>query len=224
MFVSFGVRSADNPRLWDMGLHINTNGFGLGSTLRLSENRMIDVDFSSFKHQRESKVVNHNFENKLPFVFGKLYHTGNFRITYGVSKNLIQKQNQGDVTVDLRMSAGLAIATLRPVYLRLAEFDGDKDVYHIVKYTPENVPSTSDVVGYAHSGYGWDEINYKPGLTSKTGIALTWQNPATLARSIGVGTNVNYFPKGLNIMAFEPTQYLFVSGYIEFKLVFNSRN
>jgi len=185
---------------------LKTNGVGLSFTRTVNKSDKIAnyfySDFVSHKHIKESKVVNHKAENKMPYVFGKQFHTAIARTAFGFSKPLVRPIFPNGLSIDIQGGIGLSMACQRPVYLRVQTVANDQSTIEIVKYSSTSVSSAQEIIGYAKNGEGWDELIYKPGVLLKMETSFTWNDFDQLAKRIHIGASVDYFPKGLSIMSF----------------------
>lgn len=205
-FVAGPVNAQNGVKEIGFGFLLKTNGVGASFSRSVYKTdhlaQYFYADFVSHKHIKESKVVNHKAENKMPYVFGKQYHTAITRTAFGFSKPLVRPIFPNGLSIDVQAGVGLSVATQRPVYLRVQTVANDQSTIEIVKYSPQNVPTAQEIIGYARNGEGWDELIYKPGVLFKMETSFTWNDYDQLAKRVHVGASVDYFPKGLSIMAF----------------------
>lgn len=217
---------------------VSVSGFGCGFVLRsngvgITAQRLVNTgrdgwkhqfyaDFVTHKHVRESKVVNHKVENKMPFVFGKLNHTALTRLGYGFSKTLVPMGRFNRVGIDFQSAIGLSLGIQRPVYVRIEEFEGDVQLIKSVRYTPENVPDADKIIGYARNGEGWNELSYRPGVLARMNFAIHWQEYSQVAKQVNLGCALDYFPGGLPIMAFDPNPKLYPTFFVGFMWLFGN--
>lgn len=207
------------------GLMVKSNGIGLNYQQQVSANKKIGryyyADFGSFKHSNESKIVNHKVENKMPFVYGKLFHTAVVRGASGVSVQLAKPSKLNNISVDLQAAAGFALGVQRPVYLRIETIENDQKTVKNVPYTRESVPTSENIIGYAKNGEGWSELKYRPGMAGVFNVAFSWDQYAQVTKRLNVGASLDYYPKGLPIMAFRPNPKLNATFFVGFMWVIN---
>lgn len=207
---------------------VRSNGMGLAfqkqsPVLRSGISRHYYVDFVTHKHLRESKIVNHKVENKMPYVFGKLNHNALTRFAFGFSKALVDRSGFNNVGVSFQGGLGLSVAAQRPVYVRVEAFEDDVQIVKNVKYTPQNVPDSEKIIGYSRNGEGWDELTYRPGLVARANFAINWKEYSRSSKQVNVGATLDYFPNGLPIMAFVKNPSLYPTFYIGFMWGFQTR-
>lgn len=208
-----------------VGVVLRNNGLGLSYQYQSlpvigSFSRWLYADFTTFRHNRESKVVNHQVENRMPFVYGKLNHTGFARLNYGVSRRLVQRGIHNSIGLDIQVGMGMTAAFQRPVYLSVERIRDDQKVVEFVKYSPEEVPDSDQIIGYARNGEGWDQLEVRPGISATFNTAFTWSDYAHFVKRVNLGASVSYFPGGLPIMAFRDNPKLNTSFFVGFMWVF----
>lgn len=210
------------------GATIRSNGFGLAFQKEVgyanrSTARYYYADFVTHKHNKESKIVNHQVENKMPYVFGKLNHTALGRLGVGVSRSLVNKSDFNNVGIRFQAALGMSLGIQRPVYLRVEEFEGDIQIIQNVRYSPTAVPDSKKVIGYARNGDGWDQLSYKPGILAKANVSINWQEYSRSSKQINLGATIDYFPGGLPIMAFTHNPKVYPTFFLGFMWVFQTR-
>jgi hypothetical protein len=197
---------SSKTKSYGIGGHLISNGVGLSYHQQKYAQKRFDrffyADFGSFKHTNEAKVVNHKVENKMPYVYGKLFHTANAKALAGLSIAVTRPNLQNGVAIDIQGGVGFSIGIQRPVYLRIETIENDQKTVKNVKYSPSSVSNAEPIIGYSRNGQGWRELEYRPGLVARFNVAFTWDEFAQVAKRVYVGTSLNYFPNGLPIMAF----------------------
>ncbi|MFT5725307.1 MAG: hypothetical protein ACI9JN_002431 [Bacteroidia bacterium] len=210
---------------YGMGFQVKSNGFGFAYQQQNFSYKHFDryyyVDFGSFKHTNESKIVNHKVENKMPYVYGKLFHTAVLRAASGVSLTLVKPNLQNDIAIDIQGALGLSIGLQRPVYLRIETLENDQKTVKTIKYSRGDVPTSEDIIGYSKNGEGWGALEYRPGVVGHFNVAFSWDEFAQVSKRVNVGGSLDYFPQGLPIMAFDQNPKLNATFYIGFMWVIN---
>jgi hypothetical protein len=210
---------------YGIGVKVKSNGIGLAYQQQFHKSqhlsRFVYADFGSFKHTNESKIVNHKAENKMPFVYGKLFHTARCRALYGVSMRLIQPRKYNHVAVDIQGSGGIAIGIQRPVYLRIETIENDQKTVKNVKYSRQNVADAEPIIGYSKNGEGWKELEYRPGASSLINVSFTWNEFTQVSKRVNIGASMDYYPGGLPIMAFGQNPKLNATFFVGFMWVIN---
>jgi hypothetical protein len=220
--------AVDQVGNWGLGLQWRNNGLGVSfqkmsaSVNRVGVNRYYYADFVSHKHLKESKIVNHEVENKTPYVFGKLNHVGLARFGYGFSKALTERTRFNNFDIQWQSVIGPTLGIQRPTYVRVEVTNNDVLGYANVRYTPESVPDTDRIIGYSRNGDGWDELTYKPGVLFRTNVALNWHEYTRVSKQVNFGLAIDYFPDGLPIMAFTNNPKLYYTYFIGFMWVFET--
>lgn len=230
MVISIGVQAQEtepflHQKSYGFGLAVRSNGVGVSFQKQTNSsnqlNRFYYADFGTFKHTNESKIVNHKVENKMPYVYGKLFHTAVTRGIVGADVDLVKAHRYNTVSVNVQTGIGLTMAAQRPVYLRIETIENDQKTVKNVKYTREAVPTAEHIIGYAKNGNGWDELTYRPGIAGMFNMAFTWNDYAQVSKRVNVGATLDYYPNGLPIMSIAPNPKLNATFFVGFMWVLN---
>lgn len=210
------------------GLSLKSNGVGLtamhGQALqRPYTQRLLILDIVSTKHQREVKIVNQGAQNPSAYVFGKLYHTMFTRAGYGYGKALIHRSASNKLGVEVMALVGPTLAARRPVYLDVMSFRINDQVAIInsERYNPEIHMNQNNIVGYSRRSKGWKAINYTAGIGFRPALNFYWGNYNQTFKQVHLGAMIDYFPSGLEIMAFGENPNVYFSPYLSFLWSFN---
>ncbi len=220
--------AVDQVGNWGLGLQWRNNGLGVNfqkmsaTVNRYGVNPYYYADFVSHRHLKESKIVNHEVENKTPYVFGKLNHVALARFGYGFSKSLTQRTRFNNFDLQWQTVVGPTFGLQRPTYVRVENMINDEVRFESVRYTPESVPDGERILGYARNGDGWDELTYKPGVLFRTNVALNWHEYTRVSKQVNFGLTIDYFPDGLPIMAFTQNPKLYYTYFVSFMWLFET--
>lgn len=228
--IPFAVCAQENDLLlkqksYGMGVMVKSNGVGVVYQQQSYTKRQVEryfyADFGSFKHINESKTVNHKVENKMPFVYGKMFHTAVLRGAAGLSHGLVRPTQFNNVSVDIQAGTGLSLGIQRPVYLRIETIENDQKAVKNIQYSRKTVPSSESIIGYAKNGEGWSELEYRPGVVGVFNLAFSWNQYAQVSKRLNVGGSLDYYPSGLPIMAFGQNPKLNATFFVGFMWVLN---
>ena len=67
-------------------------------------------------------------------------------------------------------------------------------------------------------GMGWDELNYRPGLTLKGGMLIDWGAWDGLVKSMEVGVCGDFYFKKIPMMVYEENTPVFINLYLNLHL------
>ena len=202
---------------------VTVHVLGMGANLRKGVNktffnsRLFEIEVVSMKHPKQVRVVKPYYYNSKSFVYGKLNHVYILRAGYGFKKLLNRKPYWGGVELRLLYMGGVSLAFAKPVYL----YFWDPTMMFIVeeKYNPDNPFHGEEFIyGRAPFTNGFDQIKIYPGIYAKAGLNFEFGALNTKIRALEAGGTVEYFPKEIPIMAFNPAQNFFLTFYINFSL------
>jgi hypothetical protein len=188
------------------GFVLRNNGIGLIYTNYRFQNskfnRIVESEIVNHRHPKEVKIINTVARDPSPYVYGKLNKIAVLRLNVGINKALSEMDENGNTGLSFSITSGVAAAILKPVFL---------DIYHpsikgdgIVlseRYNPENQINQQDIIGYSNSRFGWNLLTYSPAINLKTSLDIKWGNFSNSVKLIRIGTQIEFFPFGLKVMA-----------------------
>ncbi|MCC6720655.1 MAG: hypothetical protein IT243_00520 [Bacteroidia bacterium] len=180
-------------------------GIALQKKLETDKNfgKQYDIEFAGYKHPKEIKTFNSEIANSTPFVFGKLNKVAILKAKYSISKNISEFTDDQRIGIDILIGGGIAFGILKPVYINQVYPDGHGfEIIVSEKYNPEKHKDISSISGYSDFRTGLNETTYKTGITATLGIGFTWGYFDNYPKRLETGYFIEYFPKGLPIMAF----------------------
>jgi len=211
-------------RQWSLGAQLNSNGWGLkfrkGYNLTALKQFMWELEWSTYKSAKEVKIVNQMYSNSKPFIFGKLNYVSFLRGGVGLNKILNRNPYWGGVQVSWLVYGGLSIGITKPAYVYVVyPTTGFNYELREQKYSPD---INSDYI-YGRGSFlsGILELNFYPGLYSKTGFDFEFGSKIRMISSLEAGGILDYSPVTIPIMAFNPKQSFFLTVYVS--LMFGKR-
>jgi hypothetical protein len=216
------------PANLGVGLTLKSNGYGLfiqaGKATQYNHiQRLLSVDIVTAKHQREVKIMNQGAQNPSPYVFGKLYHSMFARAAFGYGKSVIHRSQTNKLGVELLALIGPTLSIQRPVYLDIMSF-GINDQIAIINselYNPDVHKNQNNIVGYSRKSKDLKTLKYTAGIGFKPAINFYWGNYSQSVKQLHLGMMIDYFPTGLEIMAFGENPNVYFSPYLTFVWSFN---
>ncbi len=196
---------------------------GMGGNFRRGVNktyfnsRIFEVEFVSMKHPKQIRVINPYYYNAKSYVYGKLNHVYILRAGYGFKKLLNRKPYWGGIELRVLYMGGISLAFAKPVYLYF--WDETYSYVKEEKYNPDNYYHNSEYIyGRAPFSDGLGELKVYPGIFAKAGLNFEFGALNSKIRALEAGGVVEYFPKAIPIMAFNPAQNFMVTFYLNFSL------
>jgi hypothetical protein len=203
------------------GIMIHNQGLGfnfrMGRNKSFFNSRIIEIEGVSMKHPKQIRVINPYYYNARSYVYGKLNHVYMLRAGYGYKKLLNRKPYWGGVELRLLYLGGISVAFAKPVYL----YFWDETYSYITeeRYDPGNYYHNAEYIyGRAPFTNGFGEISVYPGIYAKLGLNFEFGEYNSKIRALEAGTNIEFFPVSIPIMAFNPEQNFFITFYINFHL------
>ncbi|MCF8303043.1 MAG: hypothetical protein K9I94_07190 [Bacteroidales bacterium] len=206
------------------GVFLHTTGWGLQfrkwDNITFFKQRMLELEFEEIKSAKEKKTINPYFANAKRYVFGKLNNFYVLRAGYGIQNLLNEKPYWGGVSVSYFYYGGLAAGIVKPVYIYMIEYDIISTYYleySLVseRYDPDK-HFADNIYGKAPFTDGIENIKFRPGLYGKFGFSFEFGDRNQSIKTLDVGASLEFYPKGIQLMAFNPTQNFFLNGYVAF--------
>lgn len=196
--------------------------FRRGRQVHAKRKYMYEVDASNYKHAKEVKSFNSNVSSSKGYLFGKVNSILLFRGGVGFQNTLFQKTNKKNVQIRYSTFLGGVLALAKPVYLDYRYFDVVNKVETIEtkRFDPYH-PDQANIVGKSNFFEGIGRTKVVPGVYAKFGLSFEYGDRYNKIKAIEVGTIADFYPTGLEIMARNRNQYLFMSLYI--KMVFGKK-
>lgn len=200
---------------------IHTQGLGLGyRTGRIQsiyKTTYWDFEVNYMRSQKQVKLI--NLYGTTSFVYGKLNDMLILQSGYETQRRIFGKPYWGGVELRWIYEAGVSLALLKPYYYTVvvATTSSSGQYNQTIEYqTFENSGQWIDILGKAPFKYGLTEIKFRPGIHAKGGMSFEIGTNSTRAQSIEVGAVATYFPQGINLMAQNPTEYVFLTLYLSY--------
>jgi len=197
-----------------LGLGLN---FRKGINKTFFNSRIIEVEVVSMKHPKQIRMINPYYYNAKSFVYGKMNHVYFLRAGYGHKRLLNRKPYWGGVELRVLYMGGFTLAIAKPVYLYF--WDETYSFIKEEKYNPDNYYHSAEYIyGRAPFFDGIGEMKVYPGIFAKAALNFEFGALNSKIRALEAGGTVEYFPKSIPIMAFNPAQNFFATFYLNFSL------
>lgn len=207
---------------WSLGIHFNTNGWGLkfrdGRNITALRQRLFEIEFSTFKSQKEIKTVNPYFSDSKSYVYGKLNYVYFLRGGIGYQHILNRKPYWGGVQLSAFYYGGLSVGITKPVYLYIIHLVSATE-YEVLqeRYDPE-LHFVDNIYGRAPFLTGILNLQFFPGIYAKGGLEFEFGTKNRAIKSLEAGVNLDFSPIPIAVMAYNPKQHFFLVLYLSFSL------
>jgi len=179
------------------GLELNSNGITLnyryGKRINGFNKRMIDINFTYLRHEKEKKREVINSIDR--FSYGKANTCFLLQAGTGRQTEVFAKQDRGGISVRYYYHYGATLAILKPIY-----YDIDYG-YGIISEKFNSNHHYQYVTGTSSFFKGIDEVQFLPGGYVSGGLIFEFSKQKETLSALEVGTSFNAFPKPVEIMA-----------------------
>jgi hypothetical protein len=181
------------------GIMFHTSGYGLNFRYLKFKDGFIkkgfEFDMASLRHPKEVKSPSQYYYNSAKsFVFGKINGLYTFRLGYGRDKVLIDKTDQGTVSISWLTFGGASLGMVKPIYLEiLKETSQGLQIISTERYNPE-IHNYQVIYGQAPFFTGIENSTLRAGVYLKTGFAFDYNWYDNKVTTLEVGAILDYFP------------------------------
>lgn len=199
-------------------VYANTRGFGIlfrrGKHITAKTRSFYEIDAQTLKHPKEVKVTG-DAQDKKRFVYGKLNSVFLLRGAVGFQHVLFSKADNNAVEVRYSYSLGPTLAFAKPYYVQKNNLFGNEARQETVPFNEKTFTQDS-VIGRGAFTDGLTEIKIYPGVNAKFNLSFEYAPYTNLIRAIETGISVDYFPKGLPMMAHNPAENVIITFHVGF--------
>ena len=199
-------------------IYADTRGFGIlfrrGKHVTAKTRSYFELDAQNLKHPKEVKVTG-DAQDRKRFVYGKINNVLLLRGAVGLQNVLFSKADNKAVEVRYSYSIGPTIAFLKPYYVQKTNNLRNELNQKTVKFNEDTFTQDS-VIGRGAFTDGLSEIKVYPGINAKFNLSFEYAPYTNLIRAIETGISLDYFPKGLQIMARNPSENIIITFHVGF--------
>jgi len=201
-------------------IYASTRGYGIlfrqGKHVTAKTRSFYEIDLQTLKYPKEVKSQG-EAEDRRRFVYGKLNTVFLLRGGLGLQNVLFEKADNKAVEVRYSYSIGPVFAFAKPYYLQVYKTSGARQTDY-VKFDTENFTPDSNAQILGRGGYsrGLSEMKIYPGLSGKFNLSFEYAPYTNLIRAIETGVSVEYYPKALPLMAYNPAENIIISLHVGF--------
>jgi hypothetical protein len=203
---------------WSMGVHINSNGWGLklrkGRNLAALRQFMWEIEFTTYKSAKEVRTINPYFSDSKSYIYGKLNSVYFLRGGIGFQHILNRKPYWGGVQLSYLYYGGLSVGLAKPVYLFILHSSITTD-YQVTeeRYNPE-IHFLDNIYGRGAFLSGILNMKFHPGVYAKGGLDFEFGTRNRNIKAMEIGVILDYSPFPIEIMAYNPKQSFFLTAYL----------
>ncbi|MFC2090245.1 hypothetical protein ACFLT1_05670 [Bacteroidota bacterium] len=204
-----------------IGAFLNSNGIGLdyrfGKRLNARNQRIYEASFDYVKHPKEYKTVINTDIYTRRYVFGKENLFWELRGQIGNQHEIFTKHDYSSISIRMFYAGGASIGFQKPIYYEILTFSSTGTITgrEIKKFDP-------GIHQYNYGGNagffkGFNELKVIPGITAKAGVSFEYSEKEPVLHAIEAGIALTVYPRNIQIMATEETQFIFVKMFAGYR-------
>lgn len=218
-----------------MGLHLNTDGYGLyfehGRAKSIRKTNLFSLELGERKSQREQRVssIVGMYSAANPFIFGKINNFYYAKLGFAQSYLIAGKGNKNGVALTAIYGGGFSAGFLKPYFLKVSpngSLNDTKDVRYrgedTIYYTTGASPSgQGGIIGASGFTKGFGYAKFVPGFHAKFALRFDYGRYNEVVSALETGVNAEYYTQEMPIMAIAPSSKFFFNAYV--RLLFGRR-
>jgi len=187
------------------GLTLATNGWGFNFNYAKQKNyrykHVFGFHIGNIRHEKETKSYTSIFDDSKGYYYGKLNSVVSFRPFYGGKRVLFENRRNQGVEINFVWSAGLSIALINPVYLKIKVFDNQAGgfVNEEHRFDPQ-VHHTENIYGKSNWFKGFGESRLPLGIFTKYSFFFDLSAKKLNIWGVELGTQLEVFYERLPIV------------------------
>lgn len=203
------------------GINLHTRGYGLvfqkGVNQTVFRNAFWQLSFVEMRSPKQIRSINPYFTNAKSYIYGKLNSVYLLRGGVGHSRLLNRKPYFGGVELRYTYAGGISLGIAKPVYLYIIDFTNS--TYEYVIKTERFDPDEhfyDNIYGRAPFTKGFNHIKFYPGIYLTAGLNFEFGAYKSRINSLVAGAMIEFYPKGIPIMAFNDAKNFFATLFISY--------
>lgn len=210
---------------WMMGAKLLTDGWSgfyeWGKMKSVTKTNWYSFEIGERKHPKEEKIAKdagNGFFFGNPLVYGKQNVFLYTKLGFGQQLLIGGKGNRNGVAVSAIYGGGLSLGLLKPYYLDVVDPLTNESLS--IKWKGDDSRTDSlfldpnYIVGGSGFFEGFNEIQVKPGLFTKTGFRFDYGRYNEIISALECGINFEYYFADMPIMIDNEAKKLFVGFYV----------
>jgi len=202
---------------WSISGIASSGGIGLGyrkgNHITAFKKRMLEIEFTSMKHPKEIKSLN-PYDNAKSYVYGKINNLCILRTGVGIQKLINEKPLWGGVEVKYFYYFGASLGITKPVYLYIINFSMPGEYNITLEKYDYNEHFVDNIYGRGPFSKGFNDLKLHPGIYTKVGFNFEYGSDDSALRALETGVCIDFYPKPVEMMAFNDSDYYFISFYV----------
>jgi hypothetical protein len=219
------------------GFRLTTDGWGIfvdKGYIRSNEGklhdqlydvRLITLELAEHKDPKQQRINPSDQgggSDSRPYIYGKINNFFTLKAGYGFRKMIAGKPEPGTVSIHWVNSGGFALGMLKPYYIDgyIPQDNSGNLVPATFKYTDSTKSEFLDqpfIRGAAGFANGLNEIVFVPGLHARTALHFDFASSKKTVMAIEAGANIEYYTKGIQIMANQDARNVFLNLFASFQ-------
>jgi hypothetical protein len=203
---------------------VNNRGFGLGFRKGKHTRGIYDfyreLEFTTFRNPKETRVQFSNSRNGRRVVYGKLNNVMITRLGVGLHRQLYAKEVPNAIQLNWVAYAGLTVPIMKPVFLEVrVKNRNDLEIIEDQRYDPDiHTVGNSNVVGKARYFRGIGLTKVAVGGYAKAGVQADFASADDRINVIETGLILDFVPQGIPLMAFNNKERILLSIYLSYNI------
>jgi hypothetical protein len=210
---------------WMLGGKLLTDGWSAfyeqGKMKSVTKTNWWTIEFGERKHPKEERIAKDDgsgFFLGTPLVYGKQNTFLYTKVGFGQQFLIGGKGNRNGVAVSAVYGGGLSIGLLKPYYVDVVDPITNQTLS--VKYKGDGSRTDSlfldpnYILGGSGFFKGFDEIQIKPGLYTKTGFRFDYGRYNEIISAIECGINAEFYFSDMPMMVDNEAKKLFLGFYV----------
>jgi hypothetical protein len=214
------------------GFFLHTNGWGISlqylANRTVNKNAIFNLDITTLKNSKETKVINPKYEKARPYIFGKINSVIGIRAGLGNQFIIADKETPKGIRVNANFIVGANFALLIPVYLEIKHDRRDThDTTLIIeykvteRYDPAKNPyqdNQGNIYGGTSYFTGLFDSKMAYGAFGKFGFNFEWNNFENTYKFLEIGLLLDVFPEPLPIFSYINNKQYYLNFYINLSI------
>ncbi len=206
---------------------IHSSGFNLGYRKGVIKKYYLtnfyQLDFGNLKHPKEyhqnlrTQTILHNVSSGNGFVYGKQNSFFSLRGGIGAKRYFSEKAKRKGVAVSLTYEGGASVGIIKPYYIDIKKFNGDRYFLEPTRYTEKNKETFLDIDNIAGASSflkGINQLNIIPGFHAQSTLNFSFGDAEQFVKAFEAGLMVDVYTRKIPIMVSTPNTAFFINFYV----------
>lgn len=208
------------------GLLLHTNGIGLDLQYminrKVNRNLVFNLDITSLKHPKETRVINPNYEDVKSYFYGRMNSIIPVRLGIGNQFIIADKEIYNGIRLTFNYALGASLTLLKPEYLNFIYREPltNKGYLKVEIFDPTNEWHTNQGNIYGGTSFfkGFESLKARPGGFVKLNLGFEWGDYEEHFRMLETGVLIDAYPEALPIYAFIENKYVYLNFFVNLNI------